>query len=316
MTHTIEDTVVRALAISAAGGHNLLLIGPPSSDRKALARFLSAILPPMTQEERGESAAVWSACGLDAAKIMEGARPFRAPHHSASLPTLIGGGNPVVPGEASLAHNGVLFLDELEKFSGCVLPGLSQAVEDGEVRLVRVGGCNVFPARFHLVMAASPCPCGHLDGRGQACSCSPAQVSRYRRQLSAPLRGCIDLACGIKQDEKFGKMLEDDAEILAGHMADQVAAARERAAARQAADGKPEETASLANAVACCRLKEHAERVAEQVSDTRHLAKRDIIRVLRVARTIADLKNCERVGEEHLLEAFAYSSGGFFDWDW
>ena len=170
----------RALLIAAAGGHNVLLVGPPGAGKTMLARRLPSILPPLDAEERVETALVHSVAGVDERPALSGLRPFRAPHHSASIAGLVGGGSPARPGEASLAHNGVLFLDEMPEFGPAALQALRQPLEDGSITLVRAEGRLVFPARFALVGSANPCPCGYFGDAQRRCSCPESVIDRYR----------------------------------------------------------------------------------------------------------------------------------------
>ena len=300
-----QEGAVRALTIAAAGGHGALLTGPPGSGKSMLARRFPTILPPLSQEERVETAVIHSVAGLDVSDIARGIRPFRAPHHSATMASLVGGGQPIMPGEVSLAHHGVLFLDELGEFAGYVLQSLRQPLEDGEVFLTRAEGRMTFPARFQLLAASNPCPCGYLGDRDHACSCAETQVMHYKSKLGGPLRDRIDLVCEVGR-VKPGRVLESGSGVSSARIADEVMAARERSMARLGADGVPPAAASPAETIASCRLGQSETRMVEQVSGAHHLSGRGIIRVLRVARTIADLDGSERVGEEHLLEAFAY----------
>ncbi|NLG11042.1 MAG: AAA domain-containing protein [Coriobacteriaceae bacterium] len=192
-----NDLPKRALQIAAAGGHALMMIGPPGSGKSMLAARLSTILPDLSDGERQESAMIHSVAGMPYDDILAGRRPFRSPHHAASRAGLLGGGSPPMPGEVSLAHNGVLFLDEMPEFGGSTLQLLRQPIEQGRVSLARVGGTTIFPARFMLVAAANPCPCGYLGDPQHDCHCAQAQISRYQGRIGGPLMDRFDLVVDV-----------------------------------------------------------------------------------------------------------------------
>jgi len=293
----------RALEIAAAGGHSLLFVGPPGSGKSMLAQRLPGILPPMTDAEALESAAVASISetGFDAANW--GRRPFRSPHHTASGVALVGGGSVPRPGEITLAHQGVLFLDELPEFDRRVLEVLREPLESGHITVSRAARQADFPARFQLIAAMNPCPCGHLGDPEAHCRCTPDQVARYRGRLSGPLLDRIDLQVFVPRVER-AVLLQA---TVRGERSDRVrergVAARERQLARSGCSNARLDVATLAEAV----VLDDAARALMQAASTRlGLSARAIHRVLRVARTVADLRAAETVSTDDLAQAIGY----------
>ena len=290
----------RALEVAAAGAHSALLAGPPGTGKSMLAARFPGILPPLSEAEALESAAVHcaSSLGFDAARW--GERAFRAPHHSASSAALVGGGNPPRPGEISLAHHGVLFLDELPEFARSVLEALREPLESGAISLARAARQAQFPARFQLIAAMNPCPCGYL---GEArCRCTPDQVARYRSRVSAPLMDRIDIRIEVPAPREADLLAAPQGECSSAIRA-RVLAARECQLARQVkvnARLDPQETERY------CRLDHAGEALVRRAIARLGLSARAYHRVLRVARSIADLAAAEHIGAAHLAEAVQY----------
>jgi magnesium chelatase family protein len=293
----------RALEIGAAGGHNTLLVGPPGAGKTMMARRVGTILPPLTFQEALEATSIHSVAGLLAPGIrLLHARPFRAPHHTISDVALVGGGQLPRPGEISLAHQGVLFLDEMPEFSRGVLEVLRQPLEEGCVRVARAARTAVFPARFILIGAMNPCPCGYLGDTIRACRCSPLQIARYAARLSGPLRDRLDLTVSVTAVPARDLQESPPGEASAA-VRERVVAARARQLAR---DGIL--NARLQGRVLRARaaLNASARALMARALTRLGLSARGYDRVLRVARTIADLEASESVREEHLAEALQF----------
>lgn len=304
-----QEHAKRALEIVAAGGHNLIMSGPPGSGKTLLARCLPGILPPLTLDEALEVTAVFSVAGeLRGEKgPLMGARPFRSPHHTASQVALVGGGGTPRPGEVSMAHHGVLFLDELTEFGRNTLEVLREPLESGVVHISRAARSSTFPARFQLVAACNPCPCGHLGDPYHPCRCGPVQVSRYRSRLSGPLLDRIDLHVEVPPVplEKLTEMPQGESSVV---VRERVMKARQRQLRR---NGHGQRNADLGGKALERHVSLEPEGRALLLDASRKLgfSARGYHRILRVARTIADLEGGDQVGVAHLAEAVQFRVG-------
>jgi magnesium chelatase family protein len=292
----------RALEIAATGGHNLLLIGPPGTGKTMLASRLPGILPPMSEAESIETAAIASVSMQGIALEQWGVRPFRAPHHTASGVALVGGGSQPRPGEISLAHHGVLFLDEFPEFDRRVLEVLREPLESGQITISRAARQANFPACFQLVAAMNPCPCGYLGDAERRCACTPEQIRRYRARVSGPLLDRIDLH--IEVPRLPHRLLRGETkEETSATIRARVDAARQRQLQRT---GKANAALTTREIERHCVLSDADQRLLETALERLGLSPRAYHRILKVARTIADLASSESIQTLHLTEAISY----------
>mgnify|MGYP003454700872 FL=1 len=300
-----QQAAKRALLIAAAGSHNLLLTGPPGTGKTLLASRLPGLLPPLEEQEALEVAAIHSLASSTPLDRWP-QRPFRQPHHSASGPALVGGGSRPRPGEITLAHQGVLFLDELPEFDRKVLEVLREPLESGQIVIARANDKVRFPARFQLVAAMNPCPCGYLGDPGGRCRCSPELIQRYRNKLSGPLLDRIDLHLTVAR-EATSLNCPADTHDSSAHGAAKVAAARQRQQSRQ---GCANAFLDLDGLRQHCPLGNNDQRWLENACERMNLSLRAAHRILKVARTLADLEQAPCITREHLAEALQYRPNG------
>ena len=298
----------RALEIAAAGGHNVLMIGPPGSGKTLMARCVPTILPDMTFDEALETTRIHSVAGTVPATGLLTERPFRSPHHTASYASLVGGGTNAQPGEVSKAHNGVLFLDELPEYRRDVLEALRQPLEDGSVHIARVNAQSTYPARFVLVCSMNPCPCGNLGSRTKPCRCTPAQIQRYLNRVSGPLLDRIDMHIEV-ESIPAERLNQDAAEESSAQIRARVEAARAIQRRRYESDPsgiRINAQLGARNLNAVCRADNDARELLLLSCEKLQLSNRAYTRILKVARTIADLEGAEIISAEHISEAVQY----------
>ncbi len=303
-----QENVKRALEIAAAGGHNILIVGPPGAGKSMMAKRLPGILPDMSRAEMIESTEIHSVAGLTSSKHpIVAARPFRHPHHTVSAAALAGGGTTPRPGEISLAHNGVLFLDELPEFSTTALEVLRQPLEDGQVTVSRVAGTVTFPSRFMLVCAMNPCKCGWYGHPSGRCRCSAADIRRYHSRISGPLLDRIDLIVEVPALE-YEELRRRQSAEPSSEIKKRVDAARAVQQRRFSDCNAHMDSKALRQ---FCALSGEGEELMRQAFDTLGLSARSYDRILRVARTIADLDGAADIEPQHLAEAIQYRTYDF-----
>lgn len=325
-----QENVRRAMEVAAAGGHNMLMVGPPGAGKSMMAKRLPSILPPLTLEEALETTKIYSVAGMMSRRKEENGmasalivqRPFRSPHHTVTDVALVGGGSNPQPGEISLSHNGVLFLDELPEYKRTALEVLRQPLEDRRICITRAKHSVEYPAGFMLVAAMNPCPCGHYGENNPAhpCTCTPAQIHRYMSRISGPLLDRIDIQCDI-QPVPYTLLKEEQPSESSATIRERVMRARAVQQLRFAAYNQTAKTPIHCNAQMTpklvrtyCPLDEQSDKLLAYSMEKLGLSARAYDRILKVARTIADLADAENIASNHLMEAISYRNIDREDW--
>ena len=301
-----QRSAKRALEIAAAGGHNALMIGPPGSGKTLLSRCMPTILPDMSFAEALEATRIHSVAGITPESGLLTERPFRSPHHTASTVAIVGGGTSALPGEISKAHHGVLFLDELPEYKRDVLEVLRQPMEDGFVTVTRIGAQSTYPAQFMLICSMNPCPCGHFGSRTKICRCTPMQIRRYLNKISGPLLDRIDIHIEVESipAERIAQAINEEPSEAIKRRVDSA-----RAVQRARYEGQDIACNARLNAKTLnqyCRMTPEATEALKKASERMGLSNRAFTRVMKVARTIADLDGVSAVGQDQVMEAVQY----------
>lgn len=302
-----QEHVKRAMEIAAAGAHNMLMSGPPGSGKTLIARTMSSILPDLTLAEALEITKIYSVAGLlNQQASLVTSRPFRSPHHTASGVALVGGGAWPRPGEISLSHRGVLFLDEFAEFPRAVMENLRQPLEDGVIHISRAAGNLCFPAKFILIAAINPCPCGYFGDKEKDCICTPVQIINYKRKISGPIMDRIDLHIEVPRI-KFEKLISNQPAEDSKTIQERIQKARNRQTERFKNSGFFTNSEMNSEAVKrFCEVDENCKQLLKNAVNQMHLSARSYFRILKIARTIADLANSENITIQHLAEALQY----------
>ncbi|WP_251198012.1 YifB family Mg chelatase-like AAA ATPase [Anaerotardibacter muris] len=326
-----HDAAKRALQVAVAGRHGLIMMGSPGSGKTLLAQCVPSILPPLSEEEKIQTAMIHSVLDSDLHGIYGGLRPFRMPHHSVTAAGLLGGGNPVRPGEVSLAHNGVLFIDELSEMQSNVLQQLRQPLEEGIVHITRAEGSYVFPANFMFVAATNLCPCGYYGDEEHECSCSPGVIQRYQSKIGGPLMDRIDIRVDVERSD-LSQLSKAPVGKSSAELREEIVAAREFTRERTSEEHRQESsvcsegkngvtggasdgrrTNKLLELFERCQLTRPAHEFLDRAVATGGLSTRSVVKMLSIARTIADLDRSYKVDEAHIAEAYTlrFQTGSF-----